>query len=151
MDRPLNEIEADIARAQSEHDANYAAWKEMLKTIDGMKAELDRRVQETFAAEFAAIAEAEARRKQQQRDTKPAKDRLEALWQERKVAQLVPGAAVIWDEPNGWNSKLGRRATVTGRSEKRVRIDLGEGRHDRFKLVTFDAVRLLAEKEAARG
>lgn len=145
--RSLADIEADIERAQLEYNANEATIKQMNQSADHLQAVLDQRIKETFAGEFAAIAELHQRVKDFRRETKPADERLYALWKEKKWASLVLGQLVRWAESEGWGGKTSTYATVVEKGTGRVRIDLGDRRvrTDRFKWVSPESLTIIRE------
>jgi hypothetical protein len=138
--RNLNEIEADLERVKAEIAASDARESEEESAIARMKEDLDRRIREAFAAEYAAIAGSEARLKELVREAKPAYARQRVLWEERKWAQMVPGARVTWAEPHGWRGTGRTSATVLQSTGKRVQIDLGGVRRDRIKWVSLESL-----------
>jgi len=124
--RSIDDIEADLQATEIAYQAKEAQEGRLREQINEMQAELECRIKQTFAVEYAAIAEVERALATEQLRNAPIRRRLDALYAERKQAKLSPGMVVYWARSDGWNGKRDTRVKVVQVRADRVQIDTGE-------------------------
>jgi seryl-tRNA synthetase len=119
-----------LAEAEAEYHGLNAARQELMQAIAILQATLDEHIRATFAGELAAIEQAQEQLKELVERKQAAWERWQRLARVAKQLQMVPGLEVRYG-PHAIPAR------VVKSTDKRIRIDLGEGQLKWVELETL--------------